>query len=405
MEAGKEFKTLNDGTTAYDILGEEFEVTSQQAAYLKWTIRRHEKAEQGKEEGKRVYRQLGNLNAYMTRLPMMLEKWRDQVFDDTVDYLMSYEIYEYDRRRLMKKARELEDYFIEDYGEKTGTLMAHAAEEPDYHISQMKEVISDILKQGNKPKENKALSASLYQDEAIKNSVIASYAAICTTANIVALSVLLENGAADVYDTQSDKADAICENCKRSTAFNREQQRKMLSQAFIADPLNTKVIETAMRLGLDDSGGLAEFAEHFGLLASNPASQSRGELSQAGGDAVKTLCNKFLLSHNASLFQCTPKLKAALGIADMDDSDIYLARDDTVLKSGKNGFAITKSGIYCRDVAAKPTHVSFEMLACASKFTKKLSGGIYADKTFIAQSSECGKDLVQLFTDIAKAVR
>lgn len=120
---------------------------------------------------------------------------------------------------------------------------------------------------------------------------------------------------------------------------------------------------------------------------------------------IKPLCNKFLSSHKASLFQCSPKLKATLGITNMDDSDIYLARDDTVLKTGKNGFAITRNGIYCREMGAVATHISFEMLAHAGKITKKLTGSIYADKTIIALSTESAKDLVQLFTDIANAVR
>lgn len=162
MDENLGFEELDDGTTIYDILGEEFEITSQQATYLKWTNRHHEKCEQGEKQGKQVYRQLGTLNAYMTRLPMMLEKWRDLAFDDAVDYLMSYGIYEYDRHRLMKKTRELEDNFIEDYGERIGGLMAHAAEEPDYHISQLKGAISDILKKQNNPKEINALSASMY---------------------------------------------------------------------------------------------------------------------------------------------------------------------------------------------------------------------------------------------------
>ena len=46
------------------------------------------------------------------------------------------------------------------------------------------------------------------------------------------------------------------------------------------------------------------------------------------------------------------------------DEDIYLIHDDTFFKSGKNGFAITYAGFYCREMSDKKAHfVSWEDFA------------------------------------------
>ena len=48
--------------------------------------------------------------------------------------------------------------------------------------------------------------------------------------------------------------------------------------------------------------------------------------------------------------------------------DVYLIHDDTMFKSGKNGFAITHSGMYCREFGDRTAHfVSWKDLACGEK--------------------------------------
>ena len=410
-----------NSTVVYDILGERFEVTRELYMGLKifQEFNSDESEKKAYEHGERVYQQLGSFDAVFAKLPGMLYKWRDQVLDQAVDTLMRYGVYDYDHSRLIKMGQMLgpgKDICVEQGENNFAEIMGHILEEPDYVISQLKEPCLEVLKQTNNPREIKALSKGLYQDDSFKNCVSSSYFYISCALRPIVISVLEQADVIEVYDFQSDRAKAICENCKKNNNLNREQQRRLLSQAFFADPLNADVVAAALDLGLDDSGDLAEFAKQVGITIGNAGPQSNkgpnqinnntaSGSNQASNDAVKVLCNKFLLSHNASLFKCTPKLKAALGIANMDDSDIYLARDDTVLKTGRNGFAITKDGIYCRDIGAKATHISYEMLGCASRITKKLGGTICADKTVIALSTESTKDLILLFTNIAKAVR
>lgn len=88
--------------------------------------------------------------------------------------------------------------------------------------------------------------------------------------------------------------------------------------------------------------------------------------------------------------------------------EVYLAHDDTIFKSGKNGFAITEYGIYCRDLMASYTnYTTFEELAQADSIY--ISGcNIYADKDIIAYFSGSNsekEDLKSLFERIALFVR
>ena len=79
-------------------------------------------------------------------------------------------------------------------------------------------------------------------------------------------------------------------------------------------------------------------------------------------DAIETLCNTFYMTHDKYHYQVSNALKAGLGIG---DEKIYLAHDDTLLGTGKNGFAITESGFYCRrflDSESDRRHNSYSVL-------------------------------------------
>lgn len=404
MEERRGFEEYEDGTVVYDILGEPFEVTKELDAGLKWENFALEKKKQAESQGKQVYRQLGSFDALFTRLPAMLLEWRDQMLDSAVEALMTNGIYDYDRKRLMKRClQEDGTVYVSVFGEHLGDVLGHIIEQPDYQIRELTEM-KEYIERSEYGK-RKALSAEVYGYEEIKNAVVISYIAPCMVINAVVTKLLKQERIIKSLDYQDDKADAIYENCKRSGNLSQEQYRKLLLQAFLADPRNASVIEMALHLGLDNSGGLAEFANRYGISKSADSKQPTNQFKLTDNDIIKNLCQQFLQAHNASQFKCSQKLKSALGIENMDDEDIYLARDDTLLHTGKNGFAITKDGIYCRDVSSKVTHINFDVLTRAKKITSKLTGSIYADKTIIAQSTESAKDLVKLFTSIAGVVR
>lgn len=73
-------------------------------------------------------------------------------------------------------------------------------------------------------------------------------------------------------------------------------------------------------------------------------------------------CEKFLKRADESDFEETNKVKNGLDIKHGDD--IYLIHDDTLFGSGKNGFAITREGIYCREFGDRSSHfVSWDEFA------------------------------------------
>ncbi len=83
---------------------------------------------------------------------------------------------------------------------------------------------------------------------------------------------------------------------------------------------------------------------------------------------ARDACAEFLESSNvdASSFKSTHKIVSGLDIKNNDD--VYLIHDDTLLKSGKDGFAITYSGFYCRAMSEKTSHfISWEQFAKGDK--------------------------------------
>lgn len=117
-------------------------------------------------------------------------------------------------------------------------------------------------------------------------------------------------------------------------------------------------------------------------------------------DSIKTACESFMIMHDRSNYEASYKLKNFFGIL---DEDVYLGHDDTLFKSGKNGFAITENGIYCREMFGSYTnYVSFEELGNVENIY--INGSeIYADGKIIAYitgSSDDKEDLKDLFEDI-----
>ena len=69
--------------------------------------------------------------------------------------------------------------------------------------------------------------------------------------------------------------------------------------------------------------------------------ESMAEFAQAA-------CSDFLDEHGDDRFSVTGKIYGGLGVD--DDEEIFIIHDDTMFGSGKNGFAITENGLYCREM-------------------------------------------------------
>lgn len=65
-------------------------------------------------------------------------------------------------------------------------------------------------------------------------------------------------------------------------------------------------------------------------------------------------------------FKSSNKILRGLDIA--DGHEVYLIHDDTMFNSGKNGFAITSAGLYCREMGDRTAHfVSWDDFAKGGK--------------------------------------
>ena len=81
---------------------------------------------------------------------------------------------------------------------------------------------------------------------------------------------------------------------------------------------------------------------------------------------ARDACARFLREADESSFESSAKVLKGLGI--QSDDEVYLIHDDTMFKSGKNGFAITREGIYCREMGDRTAHfVSWADFGAASE--------------------------------------
>lgn len=69
---------------------------------------------------------------------------------------------------------------------------------------------------------------------------------------------------------------------------------------------------------------------------------------------TREACKDFLKTVGGDGFKSTSKILRGLSID--DDEEVFLIHDDTLLGSGKNGFAITDYGFYCREMGDPEAH-------------------------------------------------
>ena len=87
---------------------------------------------------------------------------------------------------------------------------------------------------------------------------------------------------------------------------------------------------------------------------------------------AREACQAYLNIADKSYFLTSNKIVRGLGIA--AGNEIFLIHDDTMFKTGKNGFAITREGMYCRNFGEKTTNfVSWQEFAKGQPL--RLDGG------------------------------
>ena len=71
-------------------------------------------------------------------------------------------------------------------------------------------------------------------------------------------------------------------------------------------------------------------------------------------DFAEEACQKFFAKVGYDEFKHTDVIAKGLGIDEYED--VFLIHDDTLFNSGKNGFAITDYGFYCREMGEGEAH-------------------------------------------------
>jgi Asp-tRNA(Asn)/Glu-tRNA(Gln) amidotransferase C subunit len=103
---------------------------------------------------------------------------------------------------------------------------------------------------------------------------------------------------------------------------------------------------------------------------------------------IKELCDDLIQKHQEKYYSSiTNKLRQGLEIN--ANEEVYLSHDDTIFKSGKNGFAVTENGIYCRGFMEKTIYTSYLNFGATSKiyYKDKLKSELYADNNIVAYQS------------------
>ena len=69
---------------------------------------------------------------------------------------------------------------------------------------------------------------------------------------------------------------------------------------------------------------------------------------------AREACGDFVARVGQDDFHSSKKIMDGLGVDDYEE--VFLIHDDTIFKSGKNGFAITDYGLYCREMGESETN-------------------------------------------------
>ena len=107
---------------------------------------------------------------------------------------------------------------------------------------------------------------------------------------------------------------------------------------FALDDDERSLLELSGDSSTDDSGDGEYYEEELPLV----------------DEFTREACREFLSNVNESEFERANNVIRGLSIGDADE--IFLIHDDTLFNSGKNGFAITDYGFYCREIMDSSSH-------------------------------------------------
>ncbi len=120
---------------------------------------------------------------------------------------------------------------------------------------------------------------------------------------------------------------------------------------------------------------------------------------------IKKMCAEYVETYDrTNAFKCEKKmLRKCLGMPDTEP--IFLGHDDTLLGTGKNGFIISRHGIYCKELMGKPIFTDYSFLT-QEKYYEKANTGVKYNGMVIAYLSGIHDKrmdkLIELIKNIAR---
>lgn len=153
-------------------------------------------------------------------------------------------------------------------------------------------------------------------------------------------------------------------------------------------------------LTLSAKQGTISAQNNLYLLFDDHTFVSDFHLSGQARSRIQTLCKNFEEKSPHKIYTVRPNLIAGL---DINDQTVFLGHDDTWMKSGKDGFAITNKELACRYIFEDVKKISYETFL-KSQTLKNTSDGIFADDIRIAYccNSAANEELLKLYQDIQR---
>lgn len=118
-------------------------------------------------------------------------------------------------------------------------------------------------------------------------------------------------------------------------------------------------------------------------------------------------CQQFLEDHADARkeFKSTPKILRGLDIP--DGETVYLIHDDTLMKSGKDGFAITERGLYCRPMSDATVFYSWDKFSGLPQPSLEDSYVVCRGRriAYLTGRDSLKEDLLELYNRLHRHVR
>jgi hypothetical protein len=296
----QEEKNASPVVASYNILGERFVVTEVLDSGLRLRRVMTDLNHTMKERVAEQYDELNSISAVMDQMPSWMADMTEFLMELGIKFLTTFDVYDYDQQRLFEKYGKLFDTWqimdpvVEQYL-KISDLEDEITAYHDYVAQSRRntwsgggftiggaikgQIKAEMLNYGtaflhsipdNKNRQQdqervRQLRQKLYKDGETKKTVIRVFDEAFTRFTYVILGELVQRGLIVVPTQDTSRAKGLIENVLTSEELSPQRKKELCRQAFFADPLYARTIETILLLGMDRSGDVERYAKEYGF--------------------------------------------------------------------------------------------------------------------------------------------